>query len=100
MNAYRDAAGWLAKIVAVQPGTLRVQPLPPLTNMFHCYRRVSPAVLTKRVHAIARNHGVWTVLRTVPTAIDGITKWEINAGDATLALGPERARTVLEELLS
>jgi hypothetical protein len=36
----------------------------------------------------------------VPTAIDAITKWEISTGDATLALGPERARVVLEQLLA
>ncbi len=90
---------WLAKLVAAQPGTLRVQPVPPPTNMFHCYLRVPPERLAKRVAAIARKHGVWTILRTAPTAIDGITKWEISAGDATLALGPERARAVLEALL-
>jgi threonine aldolase len=100
MSAYRDAAGWLAKIVAAQPGTLRVQPVPPPTNMFHCYLRVPPAVLAKRVQAIARTHGVWTVMRTTPTAIDGISNWEINAGDATIALGPKRARTILAELLA
>jgi threonine aldolase len=99
MKAYRDAAGWLAKIVAAQPGTLRVQPLPPPTNMFHAYLTVRPDVLQRRVTAIARKHGVWTVLRTAATAIDGITKWEVSTGDATLALGPKRARVVLEALL-
>ena len=100
MRAYRDAATWLAKIVAAQPGTLRVQPVPPPTNMFHCYLTVPPATLRKRVAAIARKHGVWTLARAAPTAIDGITKWEISAGDATLALGPKRARAVLEQLLA
>jgi threonine aldolase len=100
MGAYRDAATWLAEIVAAQPGVLRVQPAPPATNMFHCYLRVPPDVLRERVTAVARKHGVWTILRTAPTAIDGITKWEISTGDATLALGPERARAVLEELLA
>ena len=100
MKAYRDAAGWLAKLVAAQPGTLHVQPVPPPTNMFHSYLRVPPATLAKRVTAIARKHGVWTIARTAPTAIDGITKWEISTGDATLALGPKRAQTVLEQLLA
>jgi len=100
MKAYRDAAQWLAKLVAAQPGTVRVQPVPPPTNMFHCYLRVPPDTLAKRVIAIAKKHGVWTIARTAPTAIDGITKWEISTGDATLALGPERARAVLEQLLA
>lgn len=100
MSAYRDAARWLAEIVAAQPGTVRVQPVPPPTNMFHCYLRVPPETLAGRVSAIAREQGVWTILRTAPTAIDGITKWEISAGDAALALGPDRARTVLEQLLA
>jgi threonine aldolase len=100
MKAYRDAAGWLAKIVDAQPGTLRVQPLPPPTNMFHAYLAVPPDVLKRRVTAIARKHGVWTIARAAPTAIDGITKWEISTGDATLALGPKRARIVLEALLA
>jgi threonine aldolase len=100
MKAYRDAATWLAKLVAAQPATLRVQPVPPPTNLFHCYLRISPPTLAKRVNAIARKHGVWTVMRTSPTAIDGITKWEISTGDATLALGPKRAQSVLEELLA
>jgi threonine aldolase len=100
MKAYRDAARWLANIVAAQPGTFRIQPAPPPTNMFHAYLTVPPATLRRRVTAIARKHGVWTILRTAPTAIDGITKWEISTGDATLALGPKRARVVLEALLA
>jgi threonine aldolase len=100
MKAYRDAAAWLAKIVAAQPGAVRVQPLPPPTNLFHCYVRVPPATLAKRVSALARKHGVWTIARTAPTAIDGITKWEISTGDATLALGQKRAQAILEELLA
>jgi threonine aldolase len=100
MRAYRDAARRLAEIVAAQPGTLRVQPDPPPTNMFHAYLRVPPDVLHKRVVEVARKQGVWTIARTAPTAIDGITKWEISAGDATLALGPERARAALKVLLA
>jgi threonine aldolase len=100
MGAYREAATWLAKIVAAQPGVLRVQPAPPPTNMFHSYLTVPPETLRKRVAAIARKHGVWTIARTAPTAIDGVTKWEISAGDATIALGPKRASTVLEQLLA
>jgi hypothetical protein len=100
MGAYCDAAAWLAPIVAEQPGTVRVQPFPPPTNMFHAYLRVAPDVLRERVTDIARRHAVWTILRTAPTALDGITKWEISTGDATIALGPQRARTVLEALLA
>jgi threonine aldolase len=100
MKAYHDAAVWLAPIVAAQPGTVRVQPVPPPTNMFHCYLRIPPAELAERVTAVARKHGVWTVMRTAPTAIDGVTKWEISTGDATLALGPKRAQAVLEQLLA
>jgi threonine aldolase len=100
MKPYRDAALWLAKLIAAQPGTVRVQPVPPPTNMFHCYLRVPPDTLARRVTAIAKKHGVWTIAPTAPTAIDGITKWEISTGDATLALGPERARVVLEALLA
>jgi hypothetical protein len=77
-----------------------VQPVPPPANMFHAYLRVPAAILHERVQMIAREHGVWTILRTASTAIDGITKWEISTGDATLALGPERARAVLEQLLA
>ncbi len=100
MGAYREAAQWLASIVAAQPGTLRVQPDPPPTNMFHAYLRVPAEVLAERALRIAREHGVWTIQRTAPTAIDGIVKWEISAGDAALALGEERARIVLEQLLA
>jgi threonine aldolase len=100
MAAYRKAAGWLAEIVAAQPGVLHVQPAPPPTNMFHAYLRIAPDTLRERVTAIAREHGVWTIARTAPTAIDGICKWEINAGDATIALGPKRARLALEALLA
>lgn len=101
MAAYRDAAGWLSTIVAAQPGTLRVQPLPPPTNLFHCYLRVPADVLVARAQAIAREHGVWLFSRApAPAAIDGIVKWEISTGDATLALGEARARIVLEALLA
>jgi len=100
MRAYREAATWLSKIVAAQPGTLHVGPMPPPTNMFHAYLRVPPDVLRERIAAVARDHGVWTILRPAATPIDGITKWEISTGDATLALGPERARAALEALLA
>ena len=101
MPAYRDAAQWLSAIVAEQPATLRVQPLPPPTNMFHCYLRLPEETLRERCLAVAREHGVWTMLRPgTPTAMDGVLKWEISTGDATLALGPERARTALEQLLA
>lgn len=100
MTAYCDAARSLAAIVAEQPGTLRVQPLPPPTNLFHAYLRVPAEELRERALRIARDHGVWTIQRSVPTAIDGIVKWEISTGDAALALGPERARMVLEQLLA
>ena len=100
MSAYCEAARGLAAIVAAQPGTLRVQPAPPPANMFHAYLRVPPRILRERTLQIARERGVWTIQRALPTAIDGIVKWEISAGDATLALGLERARAVLEQLLA
>jgi hypothetical protein len=68
--------------------------------MFHAYLRVPAETLAERVQQIAREHGVWTIYRTAPTAIDGIVKWEIAAGDAALALGRERARDVIAELLA
>jgi threonine aldolase len=97
---YVNAAHHLAKLVAAQPGVLRVQPSPPQVNMFHVYLSVPPDVIAQRVTKIARKHKVWTIQRLAPTAIDGISKWEIAAGDAALALGTERARAVLEELLA
>jgi threonine aldolase len=100
MAAYRKAATWLAEIVAAQPGVLHVQPAPPPTNMFHAYLVIPPDVLRERVVAVAREHGVWTMLRTAPTAIDGVSKWEISAGDAAIKLGPKRARAALEMLLA
>jgi threonine aldolase len=100
MPKYRDAAQWLAKIVAAQPGTLHVQPVPPPTNMFHAYLRIAPDVLAERVATIAREQGVWTMLRSAPTAIDGVVKWEISTGDATIALGEKRAKAALEALLA
>ena len=101
MTAYRDAARWLAAIVAEQPAVASVQPLPPPTNMFHCYLRLQPETLRERCLAIAREHGIWAMVRPgTPTAIDGIVKWEISTGDATLALGPERARAALATLLA
>lgn len=100
MPDYRHAATWLAGIVAEQPATVRVQPSPPHTNMFHAYLRLEAPVLAERATAIARDLGVWTVNRSAATAIDGIVKWEISAGDATLALGPERARSALAALLA
>ena len=100
MPAYCEAARWLAEIVAAMPGTLRVQPTPPPANMFHAYLTVPPDVLRERIARIAREHGVWTIQRTLPSAIGGIVKWEISAGDATIALAPERARVVLEQLLA
>ena len=100
MPAYCEAARRLATIVAEQPGTLRVQPAPPHTNMFHAYLRVPVDTLRDRAARIARETGGWTFQRLAPTAVEGIVKWEISTGDATLALGPERARVVLEQLLA
>ncbi len=100
MASYRDAAGWLAPIVAAAPLTVAVQPLPPPANMFHAYLRADADVLTGRAQRIAREQGVWTMRTPVPTAIDGLVKWEISTGDATIALGPERAAAVIAELLA
>jgi hypothetical protein len=68
--------------------------------MFHAYLRADAALLTERAQRIAREQGVWTMRAPVPTAIDGIVKWEVTAGDATIALGPARASEVLAELLA
>ena len=100
MHAYHEAALRLAEIVAAQPAVVSVQPNPPPTNMFHVYVRMAPETMSERIQTIAREHGVWTIMRTAPTAIDGITKWEISTGDATLALGPKRAETALRILLA
>jgi threonine aldolase len=100
MPDYRKAAGWLAELVAAQPGTFRVQPTPPPTNMFHAYLCIAPETLAERVTQIAREQGVWTMLRTAPTAIDTIVKWEISTGDATIKLGPKRAQAAIEALLA
>jgi hypothetical protein len=57
--------------------------------------------MAKRNAAIARDTGIYAMLRPAqPTAIDGIMKWELTTGDATLALGPDRARAALETLLA
>jgi threonine aldolase len=100
MAAYRDAAGRLATIVAAAPIAVHVQPVPPATNMFHAYLRIDAAQLIERAQRIAREHDVWMLRAPVATAIDGIVKWEVSAGDATIALGPERARNLLAELLA
>ena len=54
-----------AKIVAAQPGTLRVQPTPPPTNMFHAYLCIAPEMLADTRQTIAREQGVWTMLAHV-----------------------------------
>jgi len=100
MAAYRDAAGWLAPIVAAAPATVSLGPVPPPTNMFHAYLRLDAGVLTERAQRIARDHGIWTIRTPAPTAIGGIVKWEIAAGDATLELGSERAERAIAELLA
>jgi hypothetical protein len=68
--------------------------------MFHAYLRLDPEVLIERAQRIAREHGIWTIRTPAPTAIAGIVKWEIAAGDATLELGPERAERAIAELLA
>ncbi len=100
MHAYRDGAAWLAERVAAAPIVASVQPAPPPTNMFHAYLRASGDILTDRAQRLARDQSIWTMRAPAPTAVEGIVKWEINVGDATLALGPERAGRVLDELLA
>jgi threonine aldolase len=99
MAAYRDAAAWLAPIVAAAPATISVQPAMPPTNMFHAYLRIGTAELLGRAQQVAREQSVWTIRQPAPTPVDDIVKWEIAAGDATLELGPDRARRAIEVLL-
>ena len=88
MPAYCAAARFLAEIVAAQPGTVAVAPSPP------AYEHVPrlPARAGRRLQASGSRHRAQARRvdrpRAAPTAIDGIIKWEISAGDAAVALGP------------
>lgn len=97
MRAYHEAAVDVARELA-RYDAVRVNPQPPHANMFHAFVRGDATALDERVQRIARERGIWTISKLAPTTIPDVHRWEVAAGDATLALGSQRLREVLEAL--
>jgi hypothetical protein len=63
---------------------VEVLPDPPQTNMFHLFLRAPHERVMPAAIEVARSSGVWLVSGVAPTALPGLCRMEVTAGDATL----------------
>jgi len=99
MAAYRDAAQRAAATLRGYP-QVAVRWAPPPTNTFHAMIRGDRDALRQRSQRLARDHSIWAFKDLAPTVTAGVFKWEIYAGDATLALGEKRLALALSSLFT
>ena len=96
--AYCAKARELASALTVLPG-LHVVPNPPQTHMFQLFVE-APALSAERAALeIAQQHSVWLAGRVAPTALPGVSRIEVSAGDATLDLSAAQVVDLFHELL-
>jgi threonine aldolase len=96
--AYCAKARELAAALTTLPG-VRVLPDPPQTNMFHLYLPAPHTRVMLAALEIARAHGVWLASSVAPTALPGLSRLEVTAGDATLDLTAAEVVDLFGELL-
>ena len=95
VRAAQHLASELGKYEAVT-----IRPNPPVTNMFHAFVRGDANAYVERAQRIARETGIWTINRLAPTVAPDISKWEVNCGDATLALSDSQIASTFEQLFA
>lgn len=98
MPAYLAHAHAVAGAVRDLPG-VRVLPDPPQTPMMHLLLRTSPQAFVAAARALARDEGLWTWQRAMPTRDPDVQRVELSVGDATLALAPEQVRAAVATLV-
>jgi threonine aldolase len=99
MASYLDAAQRVAAALRRYP-QVEVRSAPPPTNTFHAMIRGDRDALRQRAQKLALDHGIWAFKDLAPTVTPGVFKWEIYAGDATLALGEKRLTLALSTLFT
>jgi threonine aldolase len=91
-----------ARELAVALSTLSdvcVLPDPPQTNMFHLFLRAPHERIMPAAIDVARASGVWLVSGVAPTALPGLCRMEVTAGDATLDLSAAEVIDLFGSLL-
>jgi threonine aldolase len=96
--AYCAKARELASALASLPG-VQVLPDPPQTNMFHLFLRAPHERIMPAAVEVARSSGVWLVSSVAPTALPGLCRMEVTAGDATLDLSAAEVVDLFGNLL-
>ena len=78
-----------------------VMPDPPQTPLFHLHLRGNPEQLVQRSLQLARERGVWLFAPPAlgATTVDGVSKLELNVGEAALEIGPSEAAELFSIVL-
>ena len=88
MGDYLEHARAIGAALASVPG-ITVVPEPPQTPLFHLHLRGEREALFDRALAIARDERVWLTGPLGATAVPGVSKTELNIGEAALQLAAD-----------
>jgi threonine aldolase len=82
-------------------GGIDVVPDPPQTPLFHLHLRGDPEGLAQRSLQLARERGVWLFAPPAlgATAVDGVSKLELNVGEPALEISPSQAAELFSIVL-
>jgi threonine aldolase len=98
MAEYHRKALELAEVLASIPG-IEITPNPPHTHMMHVYLKGNKERLERAALELSRRTGVWLFDSLTPTALPGLQKLEVSAGDATLQISADEFRELFQSLL-
>jgi threonine aldolase len=98
MADYHRKALEIAGALSAIPG-IEITPNPPHTHMMHVYLKGDKERLERAALDVSRRTGVWLFGSLVPTALPGLQKLEVSAGDATLQISADEFRELFQSLL-
>jgi threonine aldolase len=95
---YRDRALQIAAVLREIPG-IRVRPDPPQTNMMHLFLEGDREQLLARALQIAEEEQVALIRYLAPTAVPGISMFELTVGDAASELSYQEIGELFERVM-
>lgn len=98
MTDYHCKALEIAGALSSIPG-IEVTPNPPHAHMMHVYLKGDKERLEQAALDLSRRTGVWLFGSLASTALPGLHKLEISAGDATLQVSADEFRELFQSLL-
>lgn len=98
MAEYHRKALEIAEVLSAIPG-IEVTPNPPHAHMMHVYLKGDKDRLEQAALEVSRRTGVWLFGSLIPTALPGVQKLELSAGDATLQISADEFRELFGPLM-